>query len=117
MIVIADDSAVHRVAMTAMLERAGFEVHAAHDGAEAVSLISEVRPDGLVVDALMPRMSGFQVCAKIKGDPATREIPVVMVTALNEVSDIERAVECGLADHSARLKRGFACSSNARPTR
>jgi len=46
----------------------------------------------------MPRMSGFQACAKMKKDPATRDIPVVMVTALNEVSDVERAVESGADD-------------------
>jgi two-component system cell cycle response regulator len=47
---------------------------------------------------MMPRMSGFQVCSKIKKDPATAEIPIVMVTALNEVSDVERAVESGADD-------------------
>jgi two-component system cell cycle response regulator len=43
-------------------------------------------------------MSGFQVCSKLKKDPATRDIPIVMVTALNEVADVERAVECGADD-------------------
>jgi len=46
----------------------------------------------------MPRMSGFQLCAKLKSSPATRDIPIIMVTALNEVGDVERAVESGADD-------------------
>jgi two-component system cell cycle response regulator len=47
---------------------------------------------------MMPRMSGFQVCTKLKGTPAYRDIPIVMVTALNEVNDVERAVDSGADD-------------------
>ena len=46
----------------------------------------------------MPKMSGFEVCRKLKSDPATRDVPVLMVTALNELGDIERGVECGTDD-------------------
>jgi len=47
---------------------------------------------------MMPRMSGFECCRKLKSDPKTRNIPVIMVTALNEIGDIERGVECGTDD-------------------
>ncbi|TDT16028.1 EAL domain-containing protein (putative c-di-GMP-specific phosphodiesterase class I) [Ilumatobacter fluminis] len=97
-IVIADDSAVHRVAMTAMLERAGFDVHAGHDGAEAVSLVSEVRPDALVVDALMPRMSGFQVIEHIRRSPMFAALPTIVVSGLEDVASRVRALSIGADD-------------------
>jgi len=56
------------------------------------------QPDIVLLDVMMPRMSGFQACEKLKADPATRDIPVIMVTALNEIGDIERAVESGADD-------------------
>jgi CheY-like chemotaxis protein len=62
---------------------------------------SEMRhpvPDLVLLDVMMPRMSGFEVCRKLKEDPATRSIPVMMITALNELGDIERGVESGTDD-------------------
>ncbi|MEX0775382.1 MAG: response regulator [Phycisphaeraceae bacterium] len=55
-------------------------------------------PDLILLDIMMPRMSGFEVCRKLKEDPATRSIPIMMVTALNELGDIERGVESGTDD-------------------
>lgn len=55
-------------------------------------------PDLLILDVMMPRMSGFEVCQKVKSQPSTRDIVIIMVTALNEVSDYERAVDCGTND-------------------
>ena len=52
----------------------------------------------VLLDVMMPRMSGFELCQKIKASPATRDIVVIMVTALHEVGDLERAVECGTDD-------------------
>jgi len=60
--------------------------------------IADRPPDLILLDVMMPRMSGFEVCRKLKSDPATREVPVIMVTALNEMSDIERAVDSGTDD-------------------
>lgn len=61
-------------------------------------MVEQERPDLVLLDVMMPRMSGFEVCQKIKSDPATRDIAVIMVTALNEVPDYERAVESGTDD-------------------
>jgi DNA-binding response OmpR family regulator len=73
-------------------------VDVARDGAEALAKVAEVPPDLMLLDIMMPKVSGYQVCRQIKADPATRDIQVLMVTALHELSDIERATECGTDD-------------------
>ncbi len=70
----------------------------AADGIEALEMVQQVKPDLILLDIMMPRMSGFEVCRKLKSDPNTRDIPIIMVTALNELSDIERGVESGTDD-------------------
>ncbi len=67
----------------------------ATNGIEALEKVASDRPDLILLDIMMPRMSGFEVCRHIKGDPATRDIPIIMVTALDELGDEERARECG----------------------
>lgn len=71
----------------------------ATDGVEAMQKVAQERPDLVLLDIMMPRMSGFEVCKQIKANPETRHIQVVMVTALNETGDIERATECGTDDY------------------
>ena len=82
----------------AYLETLGCKVRTAIDGLDALAKVKEAVPDLILLDIMMPRMSGFEVCRKLKSDPATRDVPIVMVTALNELGDIERAVECGTDD-------------------
>ena len=65
-------------------------VCSATNGMEALEMVSQHKPDLILLDIMMPKMSGFEVCKRIKNDPKTRDIIVVMVTALNETSDIER---------------------------
>ncbi len=61
-------------------------------------MVDQRQPDVILLDVMMPRMSGYQACVKLKTNPVTRDIPIIMVTALNEVSDVERAVESGAND-------------------
>ena len=70
----------------------------AADGVEALEQVSRSKPDLILLDVMMPRMSGFEVCKKLKSDPATSSIMILMVTALNELGDIERAVQAGTDD-------------------
>jgi len=70
----------------------------AADGIEALEVVGREKPDLILLDIMMPRMSGFEVCRKLKSDPGTRDIPIIMVTALNELGDIERAVASGTDD-------------------
>ena len=88
-ILVVDDNLQNLELLQAYLEELGLPVHTARDGLEALQAVEAHRPDIILLDVMMPRMSGFQACAK------TRDIPVVMVTALNEVGDVERAVESG----------------------
>jgi len=97
-ILLVDDNEQNVELLLAYLEDLGCELRTAADGVEALEEISKRRPDLILLDIMMPRMSGFQVCSKIKRDQATSDIPVVMVTALNEVADVERAVEAGADD-------------------
>ena len=71
----------------------------AHNGIEALEQVARSRPDLILLDIMMPRMSGFEVCKQLKSNPQTRDIPIVMVTALNETADVERATECGTDDY------------------
>ena len=94
-ILLVDDNAQNLELMQAFLEELPCTIQTASDGIEAIEKIERNVPDLLILDVMMPRMSGFEVCQKVKSQPSTRDIIVIMVTALNEVSDYERAVECG----------------------
>jgi two-component system, OmpR family, alkaline phosphatase synthesis response regulator PhoP len=97
-VLLVDDHAQNLELLAAYLEDLGCEIRTTTDGQEALDAVAQRRPDLILLDVMMPRMSGFQVCAKLKRDPTTAEIPVVMVTALNEVADVERARDCGAND-------------------
>ena len=71
-------------------------------GLEAMAQVAEESPELILLDIMMPKMSGFEVCKRLKADPKTRDIPIVMVTALNETGDIERAAECGADDYLSK---------------
>ena len=92
-ILLVDDNAQNLELMQAFLEELGCSLRTASDGVEAIESIEKSNPNLVILDVMMPRMSGFEVCQKIKSQPSTRDIVVIMVTALNEVSDYERAVE------------------------
>ena len=97
-VLVVDDNEQNLELLQAYLEDIGCSIRSATDGVDAMRLVEERPPDLILLDVMMPRMSGFQVCAKIKQDAALRDIPIIMVTALNEVSDVERAVESGADD-------------------
>lgn len=97
-VLVVDDHEQNLELMQAYIESIGCNVRTARDGVEALASVESDQPDLILLDIMMPRMSGFQVCSKLKTDPATRDIPIVMVTALNEVGDIEKGVESGADD-------------------
>jgi CheY-like chemotaxis protein len=91
-ILIVDDNIQNLELLHAYLEDLGYDIRLAHDGLEALAAVEQRQPDVILLDVMMPRMSGYQCSVKLKGNPATRDIPIVMVTALNEISDVERAI-------------------------
>lgn len=97
-VLIVDDNEQNLELLHAYLDELGGDVRIARDGLEAIDSVASSPPDIILLDIMMPRMSGFQVCEKLKKDPATRDIPIIMVTALNEVGDVERAIDSGADD-------------------
>ena len=97
-ILIADDNAANRELLEAYLANIDCDVEMALDGADTLVKVAKFKPDLVLLDVMMPKMNGFEVCRKLKGDPATAKIMVLMVTALSELGDIERAVAAGTDD-------------------
>ncbi len=97
-VLIVDDNEHNLELIQAFLDDLRGELRAARDGSEALEIVREWTPDIVLLDIMMPRMSGYQVCEHIKANPNTSGIPIVMVTALNEVGDVERAVDAGADD-------------------
>ena len=97
-ILIADDNQPNCELLEAYLADLDCEVAMAADGLDALSKVKSFQPDLILLDVMMPKLSGFEVCRKLKDDPATRRIMILMVTALNELGDIERAVQAGTDD-------------------
>jgi two-component system cell cycle response regulator len=97
-ILVVDDNAQNLELLVAYLDGLDCRILTATNGMEALEKVKSENPDLILLDVMMPRMSGFEVCRKLKSAPATRDIPIVMVTALNELGDIERGVESGTDD-------------------
>ena len=97
-VLIADDIQQNRELLEAYLADEGYEILMASDGQQTMHLVDKHQPDLILLDIMMPRMSGYEVCSQIKGDPTRRGILVLMVTALNEAGDIEKAVNAGCDD-------------------
>jgi signal transduction histidine kinase len=97
-ILIVDDDPVVRALMRASLEADGFGVVEAADGLEACRLCLDKRPDLVVVDVLMPRMDGFELCREIRRNPDWAYLPILMATGLDDETSITRAYEAGATD-------------------
>jgi len=97
-ILIADDNQANCELLEAYLVDVDCEIAFAADGKEALDQSAKFKPDLILLDVMMPKLSGFEVCKRLKSDPATQRIMILMVTALNELGDIERAVDAGTND-------------------
>lgn len=102
LVLCADDDADIRALLTIRLERAGFRVAQAADGEQALSLARELSPDVLVLDVMMPRLSGTEVLLALRGDEATAAIPVVLLSARAQEADVERGLEAGADAYLAK---------------
>jgi len=106
-VLIVDDNPQNVELLAAFLESLPVKLITAGDGIEALQKVEEHNPDLILLDVMMPRMSGFQVCRKLKSEPGTRDIQILMVTALNELGDIEQASECGTDDFVSKPVHKF----------
>ena len=97
-ILIAEDNPEGLELLEAYLSGGAYVVETASDGEETLRKVQAFHPDLLLLDIMMPKISGFEVCKRLKADPATRNIVVLMVTALDQPHDIDKAVEAGTND-------------------
>lgn len=93
---VVDDSAVIRELIAVNLELEGFEVTTAGDGQSAVELANSLQPDVITLDVMMPRMTGFETVVRLREEPKTAGIPVVMVTGRAQAADLARGEEVGV---------------------
>lgn len=97
-ILIADDNATNVELLEVYLSDVECDIGVAVDGRDTLDKVASFKPDLILLDVMMPKLSGFEVCKQLKGDPQTSQIMILMVTALNELGDIERAVNAGTDD-------------------
>jgi putative two-component system response regulator len=94
-VMVADDDPAVRTVLDRMMSRAGFRVLTVADGAQALDAVQEWRTDVMLLDGIMPGVDGFEVCRRVKADPRTMLLPVIMVTGLDSRADRVRGVEVG----------------------
>ena len=97
-ILITEDNPQGAELLEAFLAETPHETRVAANGEDALRVVREWQPDLVLLDIMMPRLSGYEVCRAIRADPATRGIGVIMVTALDQHADIDRAVDVGTDD-------------------
>lgn len=101
-ILVVDDNPAGVDLMRAQLDGEGYSIDSAGDGEQALEKVSETTPDLVILDIMLPKMSGFEVCKRIKGNEATRSIPVIMVTALNDMESRAKGITAGADEFLSR---------------
>jgi CheY-like chemotaxis protein len=97
-ILVVDDEKNIRLVVGKSLEKAGYDVDYAVDGVEAVDKANNISPDLILLDLRLPKMNGFLVLEALKSDAATEEIPVIILSALSEEDDVQKAISSGAED-------------------
>lgn len=98
-ILVVEDETALLTLLRYNLEKEGFTVSAAHDGEEALLQLKEAKPDAVLLDWMLPRVSGIEVCRQIRRTPAWRDLPVIMLTARGEEGDRVRGLDSGADDY------------------
>ena len=91
-LIVDDDRVLDKILGTA-LDRAGFQVSVAYDGHQGLDKVQEARPDLIIADVMMPRMDGYEFCHHLKADARLASIPIIMFTALGDLSLLKQSCE------------------------
>lgn len=103
-VLVVEDSSCAREILTRILQRQGHHVLAVASGQEALDLLSHAHPDLLLLDVMMPEMDGFMLLARLRQQPATRDLPVILVTALSDEDRVSRARELGVRQYLVKTR-------------
>ena len=106
-VVLIEDSKVLGGALSGALKVEGIDVHWAENGVAGVALAKQVKPDLILLDLMLPKLSGFDVCKLLKTDNATWRIPVVIMSTLSDPESRDRATEAGGLFYSEAVRFGF----------
>jgi signal transduction histidine kinase len=98
MVLIVDDDPTAREALVAILEGEGYELQQAKDGIQALRMLKQLQPDLILLDVMMPAMDGFEVCRRIRATPPLAEVPIILLTALDDRDSLLRGIESGADD-------------------
>ncbi len=105
MVVVADDDDDILALVAFRLERSGYEVIKASDGAEALEAIRDRLPDIAILDVMMPKLTGYEITEQLRADESTKRIPVILLTARVQEADVARGFESGADDY---IKKPFS---------
>jgi len=97
-ILVIDDDEITRTTLATLLEKPNLQMEMAEDGIQGLELAKKINPDVILLDVMMPRMNGFEVCRLIRADPSIGEVPIIMITALDERDMIIKGLEAGADD-------------------
>ena len=97
-ILIVDDNQQNCELLDAYLADEGYQIEMVYDGQQTLDAVARQQPDLILLDIMMPRLSGYEVCHRLKSSEQTRAIPILMITALAEMSDIEKGIDAGADD-------------------
>ncbi len=101
-ILVVDDEPVNIQVLQSQLRTAGFAVVSALDGYEALEKLKNLTPDLIILDLMMPRMTGYDLCTRIREDHPAVELPIIILTAKNRISDLVKGLDCGANDYIAK---------------
>jgi CheY-like chemotaxis protein len=106
-ILIVDDSATILMMVRMVLGKERYQLVTAGDGAEAVAKARDEKPDLVLMDVIMPKMTGFEACREMRRQPETREIPIILVTTRGEPENVEKGFESGCSDYVTKPINGL----------
>jgi DNA-binding response OmpR family regulator len=101
-ILVIDDDQVIRTTLGALLEKPNYRVEMAEDGIQGIEMAKRLNPDVILLDIMMPRMNGYEVCNRIRSDPEIGAVPIIMITALDDQDAKLNGLVAGADDFLAK---------------